>query len=458
MNNSELQTAVDEEEGSLSTDREIRFYRKWKDTEKELKYLKAAHAAIIKKLEARGILSPEIDQTSTSEEQDKVYHTDEEQVARDTDWILKKKQNKIASNQSNPNKKRKANSSPDSTPIRDNNLSQHNVAPSNNLQKTHVPPPIFVEHVLDIKILTKPLKAKQFEGKITTLVSKTSYKINCFTGEEYRKVTEWLNNSNIEWHSFSDKQTRPLKVMARGLHSGTSPEDIVEYLTSKGFKATSAVNILCNKTKKPLNLFMLTFDNTEDAKKVYEIKVIEYQTVKIEELHKTSNRIVQCKKCQSYNHVRAYCHKMPRCVKCAGQHDSLNCDKPRDYPPKCSNCNEGHTANYRGCEVAKELQKLRNQGAKNKHIKTYKTSNENLDTQQKKATTSKPIDPNTSYAQIAGTQAKNATTSDHTSGTDTIMMILERMEKRLDQQDQFNRKIIIDFQSIKSSLAGKHNP
>jgi hypothetical protein len=45
----------------------------------------------------------------------------------------------------------------------------------------------------------------------------------------------------------------------------------------------------------------------------------------------------------------------PRCVKCAGDHPSSQCNRPKtpdpQLPPKCVNCLKSHTANYRGCEA-----------------------------------------------------------------------------------------------------------
>lgn len=114
-----------------------------------------------------------------------------------------------------------------------------------------------------------------------------------------------------EWYTFADKNTRPFKVMARGLDPTTDPKAIIHDLEDKGFKILSATNILKTEYKKDsaevekraksqikLRLFMLTFDNSESVDKIYEIKNIVYQAVKIEALRKNSTRIVQCKNCQ----------------------------------------------------------------------------------------------------------------------------------------------------------------
>lgn len=101
-------------------------------------------------------------------------------------------------------------------------------------------------------------------------------------------------------------------------------------LTDKGFKIISAVNILKSEYKKDpsdegksvksqikLRLFMLTFDNSESIDKIYGIKTIAFQVIKIEAIRQNSTRIVQCKKCQGYNHLRSSCYRKARCVKCA---------------------------------------------------------------------------------------------------------------------------------------------
>lgn len=70
--------------------------------------------------------------------------------------------------------------------------------------------------------------------------------------------------------------------------------------------------------------------------------------------------ILQCKRCQEFNHTQKYCQLEPRCVKCAGKHFTKECRQNKSTPPKCVNCDEMHPANYRGCVVAKTPQKRRN--------------------------------------------------------------------------------------------------
>uniref|UniRef100_A0A034VDC4 Nucleic-acid-binding protein from transposon X-element n=1 Tax=Bactrocera dorsalis TaxID=27457 RepID=A0A034VDC4_BACDO len=115
-------------------------------------------------------------------------------------------------------------------------------------------------------------------------------------------------------------------------------------------------------------MFIVCFEPTENIKKIYEIKHILNSNVKLEPI-KPSNLVPQCKSCQAFGHTRNYCYKPPRCIKCAGNHSTLSCTKPAELPPKCCNCSQNHPANYRGCEVTKQLQKIKNATGKNNEHK-----------------------------------------------------------------------------------------
>lgn len=110
---------------------------------------------------------------------------------------------------------------------------------------------------------------------------------------------------------------------------------------------------------------MLTLSNDEDIKTVFGIEYLYHMKVKIEAI-RSSKLIPQCKKCQRYGHTQKFCAREPKCVKYADYHLTVNCRRPVDAKPGCSNCGKGHPANYRGCEVAKELQKGRDMTTKTK--------------------------------------------------------------------------------------------
>lgn len=238
----------------------------------------------------------------------------------------------------------------------------------------------------------------------------------------------------MEWHTYENKQTRPIRVMARNLHPSCSPEMIKEDLGNKNFKILEVVNKF-KITKEngivkriPLPLFMLTFQNSEDIKKIYEIPGICGMLVKIEALR--SNKLIpQCKNCQRYGHTRKFCQRTPTCVRCAGDHPTSTCDKPKNIPPKCSNCSEAHPANYRGCLIAKELQKRRNNTSQTRM--TEKS--------QPKTFVSKNVTKEVTYAQA--TQSKSSSQSTSNQKEEPFMKqmlqdIINMMNKFSDRLDR----------------------
>ena len=226
------------------------------------------------------------------------------------------------------------------------------------------PPPINVIDITDysrLRTLLVPVTDKEF--RVTSL-NNDVWKINAPDPESYRALTRKLDDNGIQWYTYENKNERPIRVVARGLHASCSSEDIQDNLKKRGFKILDAVNIIRKEreenekgeqviTKRGLPLFMLSFDNKESVEKIYQIRNILNIICKIEPLRKNSKLIPQCKRCHGFNHTQAYCRKVPRCVKCAGKHLTKNCTINRQTEPKCINCNEFHPAIYRRCVVAK---------------------------------------------------------------------------------------------------------
>jgi len=182
------------------------------------------------------------------------------------------------------------------------------------------------------------------------------------TADLYRTASKMLTEAQFKWSTYENKQTRPIRVVVKKLHSSCKPDQIVHELRQKGYHILDAVNILKWQTKEPLPIFMLTFDRTENVKKIYDITAIRGMRDEVT-LYRKTGLLPQCKNCQAWGHTKSYCHKEPRCVKYAGKYTTESCTKPKEVPLKCYNCGENHPANYRGCIVEKELQALRNKAA-----------------------------------------------------------------------------------------------
>lgn len=328
------------------------------------------------------------------------YTTDEEELARETEWIRAKGR-----------KKRKLNISPtqrqDETKI-DNNISKQDKEKARRIPAT---PPIIVDNVKNYQaffdLVSEIISEDLFSVK---MMNGESVKINAVNDDAYRAITQFLNQNKYLWHSYENKQERPIRVMVKKLHFTCQPTRIIEDLKNKGFKIEEAVNKLRWKDKTPLNMFMLTFKNGEDINKIFGIKSILGCKIEIHPL-KTPKLVPQCKRCQSYGHTQKYCSKEPRCVKCTGKHLTQDCKKPAEEKPKCVHCGAPHPANYRGCMVAKEMQNLKNKTLKKRN--TQSTQHAQATTQHAPATKqtsavnkAKLVSKNVTYAQITTNKDK----------------------------------------------------
>lgn len=299
------------------------------------------------------------------------YETDEEELAKETEWIVQKNR---AKKRKKPNSPELVQSNP--TP----SVAKQQVRVETNLPINRRPPPIIINFSENYNQLVQNIK-KVIKGNFNIrTASQNVFKITTYDSTDYRQLTKHLSETNIAWHSYENKQERPIRVLAKYLPSTCEPEAIILDLKNKGFQIINAINKFQYRTKAPLNMFILCFEHTENVNKIYQIREILNTIVKIEPIESPKD-IPQCKNCQSFNHTKNYCSKQPRCVRCAGRHLSKDCEKPKNTHVKCCNCGEQHPANYRGCMVAKELQKLRNkrvqlQKSYNQDHKNVKLSNE----------------------------------------------------------------------------------
>lgn len=218
------------------------------------------------------------------------------------------------------------------------------------------PPPIFVHGVTDYVKMVKAIHdIAEIEQYQTKTMANNMVKINATTPETYRKLVKYMKDSNIIHHTYQMKEEKAYRVVIRNLHPTTPITDIKEALLKFGFKTRNVTNITHRATKQPLPMFYVDLEPSENNKEVYNLRAINNQIIKVVPPQR-NHSIVQCTRCQQYNHTKTYCNLPYKCVKCGGSHDTKSCNKARDVPAKCALCGGDHPANYRGCVVHKELQ------------------------------------------------------------------------------------------------------
>ena len=277
------------------------------DMRKEIDSLKAENSQLKMQDGSKALHSKNIDHQ---------YETDEEELAAETEWILKK----------NSSKKRKASKSPEVVNKPAKKASKTGSLNNNAVQKNTRPPPIMVSNIDNYIDFNEMLKKSANSGFTIKLLNNKTYKVSVTNSDDYRSVTKNLNLFGISWYSFENVQSRPIKVIVKNLHHSWDPAEIIGDLKQQNLNAIAATQKLKFKTKEPLDMFLISFDSSENIQRIYGIKTILNSVVKIEP-PKRSTLIPQCKLCQSFGHTRNYCGKQARCVKCAGKHLTVDCKK-----------------------------------------------------------------------------------------------------------------------------------
>lgn len=219
------------------------------------------------------------------------------------------------------------------------------------------PPPIILYGIEDINKLTELLGTtvdkSQFFLKI---VNKNQLRVNSLDVDVYKKLITIIREQGLIGHTFNRKDNRCCRLVIKNLHH-TTPIDAIKQEIEKTGNTVSGeiVNARYGPQKKPTSTFfvnLLPHANNKFAKK---IKYIYHQSVTIED-PKKKKTVVQCQRCQQYGHSKNYCMRPYRCVKCAQSHKTSECTKKdRNTPAKCALCLGPHPANYKGCEVYREI-------------------------------------------------------------------------------------------------------
>ena len=338
------------------------------------------------------------------------------------------------------------------------------------LKKSDKPPNITV-CAPKLEVLNAALK--DIPHKKTCIPGTSNVKLTLPSGDEYCKIRKIFDESQnkFEWYTYENKQTRPLKVMARGLHPETPLDDIRDDLASQGFnvvkvdqkyrvdrdKDNKIIYVNGKRRYTHLPLFMLSFDKDTTAKKVFEIRYICNMKITIEAL-KRNNQIPQCKNCQEFNHTNKYCNKIPKCVKCGEKHLTSDCKKALHTNPKCANCGGNHPANFRGCEVFLKIQKKRDELNNKKSPPTNATVKINSQAQNLSNT---KVNQNLMFSQAVknsmGNQ-KNQCINKQIVNENDMLVFMNTMMQKFDALLKSNNQITNRLNSIENkSQKNKNN-
>lgn len=237
------------------------------------------------------------------------------------------------------------------------NTEQTATADSTEGGKKDRAPPIHLQtevsylHLKDF--LCKLTGPESFSCKATT----SGITIHPATSVAYRAIVRSLRENKASFYTYQLGEDKSIRVVLRGLHHSIGEEAIKEELVSKGFRVRSVTNVL-SRDKIRLPLFFVDMDPVKESEEIFKLDSLFMAKIKVER-PRQARTVVQCTRCQRYGHTKGYCALPPRCVKCAGPHETQACTRTRDTPATCVLCQGCHPASYKGCNVYQELQNRR---------------------------------------------------------------------------------------------------
>ncbi|GFX08206.1 nucleic-acid-binding protein from transposon X-element [Trichonephila clavipes] len=210
---------------------------------------------------------------------------------------------------------------------------------------------------------TAPISALKLAGKY--------FKIFCKTPDEHRIVTDYLKVIKEEFYVIDPPDSRPLKVVIKGLPISTEIDEIQEDLTSQGFSVEKVAQLTRSKTKSPLPIFMVELEKKSDSPDIFKVKKCCYLAVQVDAFNRRPG-VSQCYNCNLFNHSSKNCFMRTRCLKCGESHRTNECPiKDKIQNPLCINCNKtGHMANWSQCEEFPKRKPRKGETIRNRNTST----------------------------------------------------------------------------------------
>lgn len=184
-----------------------------------------------------------------------------------------------------------------------------------------------------------------------------------------KKIMDVLSSKNVEFNTYAEKNEKRQSFIVRGLNYGDDSQNISfigEALVEAGIVGQIEITRhLTGHMRRNLNaehnvLYRFVIGHDENISGITGIKSINGFRVVIEKMRKST--VIQCKRCQRFQHTTASCSFNYRCVQCSNHHAPGECPRLKNdkLPLQCCNCvaagykNFNHTANnLNKCEFFK---------------------------------------------------------------------------------------------------------
>lgn len=249
---------------------------------------------------------------------------------------------------------------------------------SGSEEKKQYIPPIVIQGIEYNKLITvfKSIDIIDFKLKLLSVGIKTTFsKLLSFT-----KTKDFLEKENIEYYTFSNKNTNPVKIILTGLPD-INIEDLKNEIVLSGIEIENILQIIPLKPNgkehnihKNIN-YLIKFEKSKvSTQVVHKIKYLFNIVVRWFPYVNYNKGPTQCRRCQMYGHGTSHCGRFPKCLNCGQRH---NVDECREPIRKCANCGESHEANSKICTNRKTYIALRQNININRQIQNISVGSPN---------------------------------------------------------------------------------
>ncbi|CAH2057987.1 unnamed protein product, partial [Iphiclides podalirius] len=197
--------------------------------------------------------------------------------------------------------------------------------------------------------LVKEGKLNRLEGRCIS----TGIKVSLKTIDDHRAFTEWLTENDVPFHTYPQVRERVLRVVIKRVPVELDAVHVKVDLIMRGLPVLHVHRMHNPRTKKPCDMVLCQLPLSSEGRRIFDVGTVCERSDIAVEAARVRMAPTQCHRCQRYGHAARGCRGGPRCVRCAGDHSSADCPRPRSEPASCVLCGaQGHSASYRGCPKA----------------------------------------------------------------------------------------------------------
>lgn len=221
------------------------------------------------------------------------------------------------------------------------------------------PPPLVVSGVQNYDKMINALISITGEGQIScSAQTDGDIRIAPKTIQAFKALESFFESKKLDFHTYQIKNERTFDVVLHNLHRSYDQDALKEILQARGHRVKSMSVMKRNvfdyhlqqKVLVDMDKFLIHLYPAQNNVSIYDIRTIDHSVVKFEPRIKKKDPVgPQCTRCWKRGHSKNFCRRPVVCGICAQEHWTKDCKQAKTTTPTCINCNQNHTANYKGC-------------------------------------------------------------------------------------------------------------